>query len=128
MLPVDVVQVLAAFIDHSRAPELLRRCQNASVISYTMDAWRRERAPDVSIELIVFADHHRAVALNAFREELANPNPQIRLRAVEMVEKLGTLADIGLLLDLLKLPVASDELPNERERLMKAAEKLSGLH
>lgn len=126
-LPEDVVQVLAAFIAQPRAVELLSRCENASVVPYAMDAWRRERTTTVSLEIIFFAERHRAVSLHSFREELANPNPTIRLRALEMVEKLGSLADIGLLLDLLKLPPASDDLPGERERLIHAVEKLSGM-
>ena len=54
------------------------------------------------------------------RESLADGNAQVRLAALDILTRNGVLEDIGLLSDLLALPLAKDEHPKERAALVRA--------
>ncbi|HYF49962.1 MAG TPA: hypothetical protein VEJ63_11180 [Planctomycetota bacterium] len=125
LLREDVVKFLAKHLHSQKAAELMAKCENASVVPWAVDAWRQQPG-GAALDQIFNAPHHRAAALQMFREELANPNPEIRLRAIEKVEQMGNLHDVGLLLDLINLPAQPGDLPQERERLMQAVKALSG--
>ncbi len=56
---------------------------------------------------------------------LADPSPEVRMRAIFELGETGDLDDVGLLMDLLALDEA-DEGPGERRMLSEAIEKISG--
>ena len=82
------------------------------------------------------ADREQAVAswavppeddpLETARMNLCDADPAVRIRAALELGKSGSLDDIGLLSDLLSLPIGPDEHPREREALLYAMQRLSG--
>jgi hypothetical protein len=70
-------------------------------------------------------DFVRSRWLNQRRAKLADDDAKQRMSAAKNVATYGDLEDIGMLLDLLALPVASDEGPIERDVLRWAVERLS---
>ena len=69
----------------------------------------------------------REWALQRFRIDLADGDSAVRFTALEMIARLGTLDDIGLLLDLsILLPQHPGSL-QERKRMLKTAQKLAAL-
>jgi hypothetical protein len=64
--------------------------------------------------------------INHRRADLAGRMPQRRMDATMEIGRHGDLEDIGLLFDLLALPVDADEDPRERELLREAIQRLSG--
>ena len=107
-----------------RAAKLLVRGRNRTALNYAVYAWRElvasGRANDVREVLNRFLARPgpAAVVLEGVRESLAHGNPQVRLAALDILKHIGTLEDIGLLNDLLALPLAVDEYPAERAALI----------
>jgi hypothetical protein len=64
--------------------------------------------------------------IETLRMNLCDADPAVRIRAALQLGECGDLDDIGLLSDLLALPVAPDELPREREALLYAMQRLAG--
>ena len=112
--------------------ELLNQCINASVPVYALMAWRDRLAalagPDpVSdvLRLISLSELMRKSALSHLRPYLADSHASVRLEATKLLSEIGTLHDVGLLLDLAALPRQADEDPSERNVLLNAAQKLA---
>jgi hypothetical protein len=59
------------------------------------------------------------------RESLADSNAQVRLGALDILARVGALEDIGLLSDLLALPLAADEHPAERAALIRTMRSIA---
>jgi hypothetical protein len=64
--------------------------------------------------------------VEAVREKMCDVDPAVRIHAALELGELGGLDDIGLLSDLLSLPISLDEHPKEREALLHAMQRLSG--
>jgi len=60
------------------------------------------------------------------RMNLGDADPAARIHAALELGESGGLEDIGLLSDLLSLPIGPDEYPREREALLYAMQRLSG--
>lgn len=69
---------------------------------------------------------YRTRALDRFRVELADGDPSVRAVAIEMLSQIGTLDDVGLLLDVAELPSHGQRLPRERRTLLRGAATLAG--
>ena len=63
----------------------------------------------------------------ALRMRLCDNDPVGRLLTITRLGEIGTLHDIGLLLDLLSLPISNDEHPRERAAILHAMHRLAGL-
>jgi hypothetical protein len=70
----------------------------------------------------------REKALQRFRIELADGTSTVRYTAIAMVGRLGTLDDIGLLLDLAELVPHGPGSRHESRLLVAAAQKLVEVH
>jgi len=107
-------------------------CDNPRVIDHAVAAWRTRISANLKddaarmLEEMLSQPLRRARAADLFRYELASSQSAVRLRALYMTEKLGTLHDIGLLMDLIALPKQSDEAPRERDAILRATCELSG--
>ena len=64
--------------------------------------------------------------LETARMNLCDADPAARIHAALELGESGDLDDIGLLSDLLSLPIGPDEHPREREALLYAMQRLSG--
>lgn len=137
ILPERAVSYLFERVDNTSTinvlpAELLSYCTNTSALDYAMLAWRNRLAsigPDPVSDRLKHActeegRQKRAVAL--LRSYLADINGAVRMEATRMLGQLGSLDDVGLLLDLISLPPLSDELPGERGILIEVASRLSG--
>ena len=78
------------------------------------------------VEQILKAPEFREETAEAVRAELASAASTVRLRALHLLPELGGLDDIGLLHDLLALPVQEDEAPGERDAELTALRRLAG--
>ena len=111
--------------------ELLLRCENDTVSEYAIMLWARaQESPDSYQPLISrLTDYFRAHPgiADFVRNQLASKNGATRLGAITLLPIVGSLQDVGLLLDLLALPPQSDEHPREREALTETLKKLAGL-
>ncbi|HEY3321129.1 MAG TPA: hypothetical protein VGP72_11735 [Planctomycetota bacterium] len=144
-LPARQIEFLFRQLDDSTlvapvAADILARCSNESAFEYALLAWQdrltahgpdlitarlealfRTKLSDPDIDTPL--REHRCDLLRA---QLASASAEVRLRAVCVIEQLGTLHDIGLLLDLLRLPTAVDEDSRERPALLAALHTISG--
>jgi hypothetical protein len=77
-------------------------------------------------EIAAFAVPPEDDPVEVLRINLCNANPVVRVRAAIELGQSGELDDIGLLSDLLSLPVGPDEHPQERPALLWAMRRLSG--
>jgi hypothetical protein len=114
------------------ALDLLAKCQNPSAINYAVLAWRRR------IEVCCEEDLHdefaefftrpavRKRSAERLRAELAADDPRVRLAAIELLARIGELADVGLFSDLLTLPPLADEDPRERPAMLRAMQTIAG--
>ncbi len=59
------------------------------------------------------------------RAALADDDAETRMLAIDVLGRIGTLEDIGLLSDLLALPPTGDEHPDERAALAEAMERIA---
>ena len=108
------------------AAELFTRCRGQHVLSYGVLAWRAcvqlgkpDRAADTLCKFFCSPDV-REDAAQRIRLELANDHSLVRLAALFLIGRIGTLDDVGLLSDLLSLPPADDEHPDERAVLLQS--------
>ncbi len=119
------------------AVDLLALCDNRYASRLAFRAWRlrlesggRDPVTDRIEELFLA---RRAPCekggsgrpLDAIRNELAARDAVVRLRAIELIKRFGTLDDVGLLLDLLRLPRQEDEASDERSAIVRAIETIS---
>jgi len=118
--------------DAMRAANLLLKCENHSALDYSVLAWR-ERVGRIGVdagverfEQLWLSAEHCERAAEKMREELASENSDVRRRAMKCMRQLGTLQDAGLFMDLMALPMQSDELDTERPELLATVRLLSG--
>ena len=109
------------------ALDLFLRCNNKSILDYTVRAWRERvvqgRFTDSvtqKLEARIQSPDNRARAAEMIRESLADDVAPVRIAATHLIAKIGDLDDVGLLSDLLALPESSDEDENERDALTAA--------
>jgi hypothetical protein len=121
------------------ALDLLARCENRNAPDYCYYAWRkrleagkRDGITDALERLSrrPGADQERRRRIREqiaqkCRAELASNDPAARLKAIDILGRIGTLDDIGLLSDLLCLPPLKDEHPEERAALARAMQQIS---
>ena len=65
------------------------------------------------------------LAGDRIRSDLANESAAIRIEAASILGDIGDLNDIGLFSDLLSLPPATDENPQERSEMVAVMQKIS---
>ena len=63
--------------------------------------------------------------VDRIRERLADVSALVRLQAARLLGEIGTLDDVALVSDLLSLPPAADENPQERQVLLDAMRALA---
>jgi len=125
--------LLDADVIDAYALALLARCQNPAAVGYAVLAWRQRIeagcGEDLQREFEQFFARPavRPQAAERLRVELAADDPRVRLAAIELLGRLGTLSDIGLLSDLLALPPLADEDPGERPALLRAMQAIGGV-
>jgi hypothetical protein len=109
-----------------RAAKLLVQGQSRTAINYAFLAWRelagsgQMRAVRKVLTRFLARPEPSAAVAEGVRESLADGNAQVRLAALDILARIGALEDIGLLSDLLALPLASDEHPAERAALVRS--------
>jgi hypothetical protein len=113
-------------VDDAEAAQLLVQGRNRLALNYILYAWqyltgagRKNRAWKV-LNRFLATPQPTAVIIQWIRESLAHDNARIRMAAIDVLGQIGALEDIGLLNDLLALPVAADEHPDERNALIRA--------
>jgi hypothetical protein len=138
ILPERAVAYLFERVDNTTTvnvlpAELLAHCTNKSALDYALLAWRNRLAsmgPEPVGDRLKHActeEGRQKRGLELLRNYLADVNAAVRMEAARMLGSLGSLDDIGLLLDLISLPALSDEHPDERQVLIDAAARLSGV-
>ena len=150
-LPEKGVYYLSCQIANPDAVDLLSRCDNKTAIDYALGIWRRRvqarRTPRVrrpvsaaakvpepprrlgpSRLVNVFRAEARRVAVaEKFRREiLTADDSRVRLNAIRVLGRTGSLDDISLLSDVLSLPRSSNEDPRERPAILQAMRRLAG--
>ena len=106
--------------EDTRAAELLVQGQNRTALRFALYAWReltashrRDAVWSVLDRFLSRPDSPPAI-IEGMRMFLSDASAQVRLAASEILGTIGELEDVGLLSDLLALPVAADEAPDER--------------
>jgi hypothetical protein len=119
-------RIVAPGIDDVEAAKLLVAGRNRIALIYVVYAWQelsasgqRSQAWQVLNEFLA-TPQPTATVIQSVRESLAHENAQVRLAAQRVLALIGVLEDIGLINDLLALPVAADEHPAERNALLRA--------
>jgi hypothetical protein len=134
--PIEVIRCLYERLrnldlEDDYAADLLLQCENPSAPHYGVLAWRERLA----------AGHRDAVTgrlrqlfcqpaigkrvVERIRAELANNHAAVRLEAIHILGRIGTLEDTALLSDLLSLPPLEDEHPDERAALARALQRIA---
>jgi hypothetical protein len=132
LLPTRILEHLVSRLtdvthEDTDALVLFLQCENRNMIQCTVRAWRDRVAKGEStgvitetLETRIGHPDNRPSAAELIRERLADDNAQVRIAASRLIARIGDLDDIGLLSDLLALPVSSDEDPHERDALTAA--------
>ena len=109
------------------ALDLFLRCQNRNILDRTVQIWRDRVAQGSSsgwitdsLEAQLKLPQNQSRAAELIRDRLADANAPVRIAASRMIATLGDLDDIGLLSDLLALPLSDDEGPHERDVITAA--------
>jgi hypothetical protein len=109
-----------------RAAKLLIQGRNRIALDCILDAWREltesSRITKVWKVLNRFLARPEPppLVIERIRGFLAYNNALVRLAASLILGRIGTMEDVGLLNDLLALPAAEDEHPEERAALLHA--------
>lgn len=112
------------------AANLLLSCENESVYTFAARAWRNRVVQGLNDAIanqlgeFWIAGKFRDKKLTRLRFELADEQPLVRIRAIEILGQIGSLDDIGLLSDLFE--VSADE-HDERDVIIKAMRRLAEL-
>ena len=135
-LPLSVVNYLLARLeakplDAAIAYELLRLSSGEVVVERVFEAWKETLIvckPELNERLasIFLLPLWKAPIAEKLRFCLADDNAIIRIHAAKLLARLGTLDDVGLVLDLLSVPPDPDGVPGERDALFAAASTLGG--
>ncbi len=131
VLPHSVAQLLYHRIvkpgtDDESAAELLAQGRSRAARNYAVYAWQelvaagRKNRAWAALKRFLAAPEPSATVAQEVRNSLAHGSPRVRLAALEILARIGDLEDIGLLCDLLNLPAAADEVPEERPALLRA--------
>ena len=122
------------FMKNTAVAELLQQCNNATVPAFAVIAWRNRLAAFATgdpvgavLRQTFLKPELRKITLDLLRPYLADVNAIVRVHTVRLIRELGSLHDVGLLLDLCSLPTQADEAENERAELLEAAAHLSGI-
>ena len=132
-LPEDVIAFLNHHIFEARAFELLKQCDNASATDYVFNRWAnsvteyKASVVRANLETFFHLPERQAQSAEKMRAALAHDIAGVRKEAARLLEKLGTLHDIGLLLDLIALPPVRNEDAFERHLLLRVAHTLAGV-
>jgi hypothetical protein len=151
-LPEKGVYYLSCQIANPDAVRLLSRCDNKTAVDYALGIWRRRvearRTPSVRkpqakdiktpepprklgpSRLVQFfrAEERREQVAEKFRREiLTADDPRVRVNAIRVLGRTGTLDDISLLSDVLSLPRSKNEDPRERFAILQAMRRLAGM-
>ena len=125
------LRIVGSGPEEVRAAELLVQGRDRTAINYVVHAWRelvgsgrRTKAWQVLNRFLASPEPAAAVA-EGVRDSLAHNNPHVRLAALDILVRIGTLEDIGLLSDLLALPLAADEHPDERAALIRTMRSIA---
>jgi hypothetical protein len=111
--------------DDVQAVESLTRGRNRAALNYALYAWRelvqagRTNQACRMLHRFLATPEPTGVVIEGVRESLAHDNVRVRFAALDILARIGTLEDIGLVDDLLALPSASDEHPSERPALLR---------
>ena len=121
-------------VKNTAIADLLQQCNNASVPAYAMIAWRNRLVAYATgdpvgnvLRQTFLKPELRKITLDLLRPYLADVNAVVRIHTVRLLRELGSLHDVGLLLDLCSLPAQPDEAAGERAELLAAAAHLSGM-
>lgn len=150
-LPEKGVYYLSCQIANPDAVELLSRCDNKTAIDYALGIWRRRvqvrRTPlarrpapkDVKVpeaprklgpsrlaRFFLSPARREQVAEKFRREILSAGDARVRLNAIRVLGRTGSLDDISLLSDVLSLPRLPGEDPRERPAILQAMRRLAG--
>jgi len=113
------------------AATLLTYGRNRIAINFAVYAWRelaaagRTEGPWGPLYEFLAKQGSKGKAAEAVRLALAHDNPRVRLAALDLLGRVGDLADISLLSDLLNLPPSPDEHPKERAALVRAMQRIA---
>ncbi len=118
-------RIVSAGADDVQAVESLACGRNRSALLYAVYAWRElvgsgrtTQACNMLHRFLATAEPS-GVVIEGVRESLAHGNVRVRFAALDILGRIGTLGDIGLLDDLMALPLAADEHPAERPTLLR---------
>ncbi len=114
-----VVGIKSAQEAESRAARILKRMASAT---------SADPADESAVGRFAHDDAEpdsQMIVIERIRLRLSDASAQARLAAVEILGSIGDLEDIGLLSDLLALPPAADEAPEERAAQIRAMESLA---
>lgn len=151
-LPEKGVYYLSCQISNPDAVDLLARCDNKTAVDYALGIWRRRvqarRTPSVRkppakdiktpepprklgpSRLVQFfrSEARREQVAEKFRREiLTADDPRVRVNAIRLLGRTGTLDDVSLLSDVLSLPRSKNEDPRERVAIVQAMRRLAGM-
>jgi hypothetical protein len=122
----DITKSDQVYID---AAEALSMCRNRIAPDYIARAWRERVAAmqhdAVTDTLRAALVNWEACAADTIRCLLADEISEVRMQAARLLADIGDLRDIGLLGDLLAMPLLPDEEPGERFVLAQAMENLA---
>ena len=93
-------------------------------LACTFDGLGRDKGAERLRDFLCRFDGRQRV-IEKIRAELANDSAVVRLEAIDVLGRIGTLDDIGLLSDLLSLPPLKDEHSDERNALARAMQQIS---
>ena len=118
-------------LDVAIAYEFLLLCDGAiageRVLKAWIDAWAASKKL-LADRLAPLVASQKFKTPNAEKmRELLGESSAIRVEAIRLLGKTGSIDDVSLLLDLYALPAASDDFPGERDALLQSAGALAGL-
>jgi hypothetical protein len=113
-----------------RAAQIFRHSVNPGLLKYSAIVWRERVArngDDLAARMVarLMRTLQPVSTAEKFRCALADGSSKVRIRAAIMLTFVGTAQDVGLLMDLLALPMADDEGKHERRWLVRALNRLA---
>jgi hypothetical protein len=110
---------------------MLVACDCLSAHCYVYRAWQESVEQQYQDHITEILDEFctsatvRQQTAGKCRAALADYDADARMLAIDVLGRIGTLEDIGLLSDLLVLPPTENEHPNERAALTEAMERIA---
>jgi hypothetical protein len=118
-------------VDDVQAAEVLTLGGNRAALNYALYAWRelieagRTNKAWWVLHRFLATPEPTGAVIETVREFLAHDSAKVRWAALDILCRIGTLEDIGLLDDLLALPSAADEHPQERAALLRTMRSIA---